>query len=172
MYRAMYAYAWDLAGDTNGIVDRLVGCGLNTVTLAGSYHAGKFIRPQGRHGKVFFPEDGTVCFKADPARYGALRPRVNTLTQQTDVLRTICDAGTVSANAWLVLAHNTRLGMAHPDATVKNAFGDSYAYSLCPANPDVRAYAVALGCESRMAVMSAAWFVEFRQRLPWLLHVD
>ena len=29
-----------------------------------------------------------------------------------------------------------------------------------------------IGCESRMAVMSAAWFVEFRQRLPWLLHVD
>ena len=28
------------------------------------------------------------------------------------------------------------------------------------------------GCESRMAVMSAAWFVEFRQRLPWLLHMD
>ena len=28
------------------------------------------------------------------------------------------------------------------------------------------------GCESRMAVMSAAWFVEFRQRLPWLVHVD
>ena len=29
-----------------------------------------------------------------------------------------------------------------------------------------------MGCESRMAVMSAAWFVEFRQRLPWLLQVD
>ena len=29
-----------------------------------------------------------------------------------------------------------------------------------------------LGCESRMAVMAAAWFVEFRQRLPWQLHVD
>ena len=29
-----------------------------------------------------------------------------------------------------------------------------------------------IGCESRMAVMAAAWFVEFRQRLPWLLHVD
>ena len=28
------------------------------------------------------------------------------------------------------------------------------------------------GCESRMAVMAAAWFVEFMQRLPWLLHVD
>ena len=32
--------------------------------------------------------------------------------------------------------------------------------------------AIREGCESRMAVMSAAWFVEFRQRLPWLLHVD
>ena len=31
---------------------------------------------------------------------------------------------------------------------------------------------VLIGCESRMAVMSAAWFVEFRQRLPWLVHVD
>ena len=29
-----------------------------------------------------------------------------------------------------------------------------------------------IGCESRMAVMSTAWFVEFRQRLPWLLQVD
>ena len=28
------------------------------------------------------------------------------------------------------------------------------------------------GARSRMAVMSGAWFLEFRQRLPWLLHVD
>ena len=28
------------------------------------------------------------------------------------------------------------------------------------------------GCESRMAVMASAWFIKFRQRLPWLLHVD
>ena len=34
------------------------------------------------------------------------------------------------------------------------------------------AFHMTKGCESRMAVMSAAWFVEFRQRLPWLLHVD
>ena len=43
-------------------------------------------------------------------------------------------------------------------------------------NKDVATYAFEEetldGCESRMAVMSAAWFVEFRQRLPWLLHVD
>ena len=41
--------------------------------------------------------------------------------------------------------------------------------SLFKIHPDMDFW---FGCESRMAVMSAAWFVEFRQRLPWLLHVD
>jgi hypothetical protein len=36
------------------------------------------------------------------------------------------------------------LGALHPDATVANAFGDRYVYSLCPSAPDVREYAVAL----------------------------
>ena len=42
--------------------------GLDTVTLAGSYHAGKFLRPHGQSGKVYFPEDGTVYFKANAGR--------------------------------------------------------------------------------------------------------
>ena len=44
--------------------------GLDTVTIAGSYHAGKFMRPHGKAGKVYFPDDGTVYFNADPSRYG------------------------------------------------------------------------------------------------------
>ena len=46
------------------------GLGLNTITLAGGYHAGKFLRPRGTSGKVYFPEDGTVYFRPDPTRYG------------------------------------------------------------------------------------------------------
>ena len=45
---------------------RFRALGLNTVTLAGSYHAGKFLRPHGTAGKVYFPEDGTVYFRTDP----------------------------------------------------------------------------------------------------------
>ena len=37
---------------------------------------------------------------------------------------------------------------------------------------DEKELAALHGCESRMAVMASAWFIEFRQRLPWLLHVD
>jgi len=50
----------------------------------------------------------------------------------------------MAINAWTVLLHNDYLGRRHPDAVVQNAFGDRYWYSLCPANPDVRVYAVAL----------------------------
>jgi hypothetical protein len=125
------------------IVAELKSHGLDTVTLAGSYHAGKFIRPKGIAGKVYFPEDGTVYFRADASRYGRIKPVANALNASRDMFRELSDAG-IAVNAWMVLLHNTRLGEAHPDLTVENAFGDRYVYSLCPSAPDAREYAIAL----------------------------
>ena len=144
IYRAMYAYAWDLAeGSLADTVGRIKALNLTTVTLAGSYHAGKFLRPKGTGGKVYFPEDGTVYFRAHPKRYGQIKPIANALNKKRDIFAELGDAG-VSVNAWMVLLHNTRLGQAYPDATVENAFGDRYVYSLCPSAPDAREYAIAL----------------------------
>jgi hypothetical protein len=145
-YRAIYAYAWDLAErDADGVTAELAGLGLNTITLAASYHAGKFIRPRGKAGKVFFPEDGTVYFRADPSRYGRIKPVQNTITRERDFFAELTKKDApLALNAWLVLLHNSRLGEAYPDACVENAFGDRYIYSLCPSNPDARAYAVGL----------------------------
>ena len=143
-YRAIYAYAWDIAERGVGdFVAEAKALGLDTVTFAGSYHAGKFIRPQGKAGKVYFPEDGTAYFRVDPARYGKIRPVENSLLREGDVLKALC-ASEIAVNAWMVLLHNTRLGGEHPQSTVENAFGDRYVYSLCPCAPDVREYAVAL----------------------------
>jgi hypothetical protein len=143
-YRAIYAYAWDLAErPLSEIVAEFKSLGLNTVTLAGSYHAGKFIRPKGNGGKVYFPEDGTVYFRADPKRYGRIKPVGNSLNASRDIFRDLSEGG-IAVNAWMVLLHNTRLGEACPDSTVENAFGDRYLYSLCPSAPDAREYAVAL----------------------------
>jgi hypothetical protein len=61
-----------------------------------------------------------------------------------DGLRELCDQTAMATNVWLVLLHNTRLGSAHPEATVANAFGDRYIYSLCPSAPEARAYAIGL----------------------------
>ena len=144
-YKAIYSYAWDLAeagvAAATGEFRRL---GLDTVTIAGSYHAGKFLRPHGTFGKVYFPDDGTVYFSADASRYGAIKPQANALLKDRDVLRELTQSGDMAVNVWLVLLHNTRLGMAHPDAVVRNAFGDPYYYNLCPSAPAARAYALGL----------------------------
>ena len=47
-------------------------------------------------------------------------------------------------SCWTVCLHNTRLGMLHPGAVTRNAFGDPNYYNLCPSNPDARAYVCAL----------------------------
>ena len=144
-YKAIYTYAWDLAETgVAAAADEFRGLGLDTITFAGSYHAGKFMRPHGKAGKVYFPEDGTVYFNADPSRYGSIKPVANSLLGERDVLRELLDKSGMAVNAWLVLLHNTRLGMAHPQAVVRNAFGDPYYYNLCPSAPEARAYAIGL----------------------------
>ena len=145
VYRALFAYAWDVVERGSGAVAaEFADIGLNTITLAGSYHAGKFIRPHGQAGKVFFPEDGTVYFRTDESRYGDLKPLANSLLTDGDPFGDLCNAKDLAVNAWLVLLHNTRLGSRHPETCVQNAFGDRYLYSLCPAAPESCAYARAL----------------------------
>ena len=144
-YKAIYSYAWDLA---DAGIDKAVAefrhLGLDTVTMAGSYHAGKFLRPHGQSGKVYFPEDGTVYFKANASRYGAIKPVANSMLKERDVLAELLAHGGMKVNVWLVLLHNTLLGSAHPQSAVANAFGDRYIYSLCPSAPEARAYAIGL----------------------------
>jgi hypothetical protein len=143
-YKAIYAYAWDLAETgVSEALDRFLALGLDTVTVAGSYHAGKFLRPHGK-GKVYFPEDGTVYFKANPERYGAIKAVPNSMLAERDVLRELTNQGRLATNVWLVLMHNTRLGTQHPQSAIANAFGDRYIYNLCPSAPDARAYAIGL----------------------------
>ena len=141
-YKAIYTYAWDLAED--GVATCIADfqrLGLDTVTIAGTYHAGKFLRPHGKAGKVYFPEDGTAYFRTDPSRYGAIKPIANSLLAEHDVLGELTSQQAMAVNVWLVLLHNTQLGMAHPQAVVRNAFGDPYYYNLCPSAPEARAYA-------------------------------
>lgn len=144
-YKAIYTYAWDLAeGDLGETIRQFRGWGLDTVTIAASYHAGKFLRPKGKAGKVYFPEDGTIYFRHDPSKYGEIKPVPNSLLRQRDIVREVTQSSDIATNLWLVLLHNSALGAAHPDACVVNAFGDRYVYSLCPSSPSARAYAVAL----------------------------
>ena len=144
-YRSMYCYAWDLAEEgVDTVAENLRERHINTITLAGSYHAGKFLRPHGLGGKVYFPEDGTAYFKTDASGYGKIKPVENSLLASSDVLEECCNLDGMSVNAWMVLMHNSLLGEANPDCCVANAYGDRYIYNLCPSAPAAREYAVSL----------------------------
>jgi hypothetical protein len=168
-YRSIYAYVWDLAdAGVSAAVDRFLALGLDTVTVAGSYHAGKFLRPHARSGKVYFPEDGAVYFKPEPKRYGAIKPIPHSMIAAgDDMVRALAAEDRIATNVWLVLLHNTRLGAAYPHATVANAFGDRYIYSLCPSSPDARAYAVGLAVDMTESYPVAGVSLEAPGFLPY-----
>lgn len=143
-WRSAFTYAWDLAerGTAESAIE-LREIGLNAITVAGSYHAGKFLRPRAA-GKVYFPEDGTIYFRHDPSLYGDIRPARNSILRSSDVIGELCDSGKIAVCVWLVLLHNSRLGGEHPNSCVRNAFGDPLIYNLCPSSAEVRAFAAAL----------------------------
>jgi hypothetical protein len=144
-YRSVYCYAWDLADKgVASVAEELGTRHINTITLAGSYHAGKFLRPHGQNGKVYFPKDGTVYFPARRELYGEIQPVLNEPLAKEDLFRQCCDDSAMAVTAWMVLLHNSVLGERHRGCCTENAFGDRYIYSLCPASPDARRYAIAL----------------------------
>ena len=52
-----------------------------------------------------------------------------------------------AVNAWVVFLHSDRLGFEHPECAPMTALGDRILTDLCPAGPDVRAYARMLAAD-------------------------
>lgn len=122
--------------------------GLEGVGIAASYHHSRDLFPHNPVGKIRFLE-GEVFFQPDESLYvnTKMRPIVSPLVAQQDPLATLtAKAGprSLAVRPWTNNMHNTNLGSQHPDCIVQNAFGDPIITSLCPANPDVRAYVCAL----------------------------
>lgn len=146
MLRGMFVYPWDLQDEgTAEVAARLTGAGLNAVSLATAYHAGKFLRPHSPDGRVIFPQDGTVYFRPDPSRYGRLQPLAARLVEEHDALADLTRAAPdLHVTAWTVGLHNSRLGSLHPDLACQTPFGDVLVNALCPSQPEVRHYLTAL----------------------------
>jgi hypothetical protein len=152
MHLSMWTYPWDIqdqtiAGTFGDLRDR---AGLNTVSLATSYHAGRFLQPRSPGQKAYFPEDGTVYFTPDEQLWEdkVIRPlRARNVAERGDMLRALVDQRSSSGmkvSCWTVCLHNTRLGMLHPEHVTRNAFGNPNYYNLCPSSPAARDYVVTL----------------------------
>jgi hypothetical protein len=148
---AIWAYPWDVLdlGLDTVTRDFTERAGLNGINIAAAYHAGRFFQPRSPRRKTYLPEDGTVYFQPDPTLWSALRirPQVAAIVAAGDVPRALTAArerSGLSVACWTVCLHNMRLGLLHPDACTRNAFGEPSLFNLCPSHPDVRAYAVTL----------------------------
>lgn len=151
---SIWTYPWDLHDigfDT--ALGRIADVGLNMVSLATSYHAGRFLQPGNPRRKVYFPQDGTVYYRPDPARWHgyAITPLMADIVQSEGdmlgALTTRRDSGGPGVSCWTVCLHNTRLGMAHPDHVMRTAHGDPHYYGLCPSSPAARAYVTTMVAE-------------------------
>jgi hypothetical protein len=142
---AGHAYPWDVLGDP-GFADRVRDHGLGTVVLAAAYHSVRAATPMHPARRLVDAHQAALYRPFAPLP-GPLQPVAATWLPEPDAFGTAAkalrDKG-LRVEAWIVLTHNTRLGREFPELSVRNCFGERYAYALCPSWPEVRSYAAAL----------------------------
>ena len=163
---AIWIHPSDVAAEgAAAVCANVKAMGLHSISLAATYHAGRFLLPHDPQATVKLLEDGVVYYQVDAARWqkSRLKPKTAEVSEKSDLARAARDAAVAAGlevNAWVVGLHNSRLGEANPDCTVQNAFGERYPWALCPSHPVVRNYAAALAEEVAAKLEPAALDLE------------
>lgn len=149
MDSVLFGFVADLpeAGLEQGIGELRERYGVRGLTIAAAYHEARDVTPHGAQ-RLVWREDG-VLFHPDPALFAGQRlvPPVqeDAASEPFERLRAATRNTGTALHGWAVFCHSTTLGRQHPDCATQTCFGDRAAPAdLCPANPDVRAYCVAL----------------------------
>lgn len=146
---SVFCFAEDLLGEgIQAVLDRVQATGAESLTLAAGYHQARDLFPHNPRGATQYLPSGATAFRPTPARYGQLRP--TPMNERQGLLAELVTAAMsrgMTANAWAVLLHNSRLGRLHPEMTIRNALGDRLRHALCPAHPEVRTFASALATD-------------------------
>lgn len=140
----LWVHPVPLARDGARQAERMARCGITGVRLAGSYHAGRWLLTAGSPGEVAHLDDSVPSFPVSTGDYGRLRPPPSVGPAGFAETAAVLRAAGLGVTGWLVALHNSPLATAHPDLALRNVFGTPYRHALCPAQPEVVAYAVAL----------------------------
>lgn len=148
---SVWCYPWDLHDiGLDAALGRLADAGATMVSLATSYHAGRFVQPGNPRRRVYFPQDGTVYYTPDPARWqGAeiVPLAADSVATEGCMLTALAERRVLGLSCWTVCLHNTRLGMLHPGHVMRTAHGDPHFYALCPSSPAAQAYVTGMVAE-------------------------
>ncbi len=148
MRHGAFAYTWDVVGDPAAAA-RIAALGVDTVTLQAAYHSVRATTAWHPRHRVVHAEHAAAYFRIRPERWsGRLRPPAPAwAVEDEDRFGTAYAALTAAGlrtEAWMVLTHSSILGRSAPELTVRNAYGERFAHALCPAQADVREYALML----------------------------
>lgn len=145
MTHFLWMHPWDLEGwDPDAFLDHIQAAGIDEVRLALAYHGGRMLLPRNRRHLVYEQHESAVYFSVTGSWYGAIQPVEG---PHIDIAARFLErafARRFPVRAWLVLCHNDLLGRKHPEVCIRNLRGEPYSYALCPAQPEVQEYILAL----------------------------
>jgi hypothetical protein len=139
-----YAYPWDAIGD-DAAASSAAELGVDVVALAATYHATRVVTPLHPSRRVLdVPYSAAyIPIRPDAWRDQRLQPRAPAWMTSGDSFNEAAQRFAtqgLAVDAWIVIAHDDDLGVAHPEIVARNAFDEPYPYSLCPSNEAVRTY--------------------------------
>ncbi|MFI0778559.1 hypothetical protein [Streptomyces sp. NPDC021212] len=152
MKASAFVYPWDVVGDPDA-AGRIADLGVRQVTLASAYHSTRALTPRHPAHRIVTARHAAVLYPPDEGRWAgrALRPYEQAWVAGADPFgeagEALAGAG-LEVHAWVVLAHNSRMGDEHPGTSVRNAYGDRYPWAPCIGRPEVREYLVDLAVEA------------------------
>jgi hypothetical protein len=152
MRASAFLYPWDVVGDP-GAADQIASLGVEAVTVASAYHSTRALTPRHPDHRIVSAQHSAVYYPPDTDRWAGrtLRPYQQSWMPGPDpygeAAAHLAAAG-LQVHTWVVLAHNSRLGMEHPGSTVRNAYGDRYPWAPCIARPEVVRYCADLAAEA------------------------
>jgi hypothetical protein len=139
-----YAYSWDYLGD-DAAPQRAASLGIDVVALAATYHATRVATPLHPTRRITEVPHSAAYFSLRDEIWGGrrLRPRAPESwigPHSFERARDLLVREGLRVDGWIVLTHNDDLDDASRELLVRNAYGESYSYALCPRNDDVRDY--------------------------------
>ena len=145
----MWTYPWDLRDEGYEAVFRNLreDVKLNAINLASAYHTFDMLRPHLPVNNTLEAPQAAIYFQPQESLYGAIKPHVSPLMQSENWWGEAAKAATstgINLNAWTVFFHNSHQARSHPECAEVRCTGDISTSALCPANPDARAFAIAL----------------------------
>lgn len=153
-------------------LDDVLACGIDGVQIALSYHTGTFLFPLGRRRRVHHGDLGALQF--DPDRFPDVGwpfppPVAPAVTADGGAERVVEGAALrgLHVTAWVVACFHHGLARTRPQLAVRNVYGEPSGAHLCPCEPTVRRYVLALVRSALMLETVHAVHVESLGFLPY-----